>query len=747
MKLLSICVPTLNRSKTIEQLLASLFRQVTPEISELLELCINDDSVDDSTEEVVKKYIARGEVDIVYHRNHGNTGLERAFLESVELSGGKFAWIMSDDDLFIDGGIKIVLEHLQTDEYDFMVIESNNFDERHGWENTAIYSIKDAVYDNATEYARVMDELVIPMTQVCVCIYRRTFWDTFNNKEEDITYKYFPHMKRIYDALPHSKRKTIAVSAPIINTRAYGQNYTKDVLIIWYHDLYRIVESNPAYAPVLENVRHTISQKAPFRDIKQLRRLIASKLYFGILPEGVYRVNYAVYKTIRKNLTSKERVTMFAVVATPSVVLKIGRKFKNIIAAIREKRAEAKREKSLKKSLSENTVIAGNLLLAKLRNTGSSAKKTDGNYFSTDEKLKVAMITPWNTKCGIAEYSGMLCEDLAGAVDFEIFPARDNELVRADEEFVQPRLWCNMFDGSLADLLNALKNSECKILHFQNQYGFFDLKTLTKMITELHNKKIIITMHRTAKMPLCDIADGLNLCAAVIVHSALDRKRLTESGVDDKLIKEIPLGQPEFPQEDAQKLRQSMGLKNKLIMGSYGFLMPHKGVLECIRAVAVIRQKVPDVLYIISCAVYPNAPSKDYFFECLNEIKIRNLEENIIVLPDFLPNEESSKLLQASDILLMPYKNTDESASGAIRFCVAAKKPIIATAQPIFDEFEGCCIKIPECTPENIAAAVEQLAKDKKLCNRLAENINIRIAETSREATAKKYYEVYYASL
>ncbi|MCL1883848.1 MAG: glycosyltransferase [Defluviitaleaceae bacterium] len=744
MKLLSICIPTLNRSKTIDKLLASLFNQLTPEIIKLLEVCINDDSIDNDTEAVVKKYIARGEVDIVYHRNHGNTGLERAFLESVELSKGEYAWIMSDDDLFIDGGIKIVLENLQTDEYDFMVIESNNFDDRHGWANTAIYNIKEAVYDNATEYTKIMDDLIIPMTQVCVCIYRRSFWDTFNNKESDVTYKYFPHMKRIYDALPHSKKKTRAIATPIINTRAYGQSYTKYVLIIWYHDLYRIVESNPAYAPVLANVRNTISQKAPFRDIKQFRRLIVSKLYFGILPESTYKVDYDVYKAIRKNLTPKERITMLSVVVTPSIILRIGRKFKNTIALLREKRAEAKRENFLRNSVNEKVVLSGKAILEKLIITDVPSENKKSTSTEKVEHLKVAMITPWNTKCGIAEYSGMLCEDLSHKVDFEIFPNRAHETVRPDEAFVKPRLWLNMYDEDLDALLNALKNSACEILHFQNQYGFFDFKMLTKIITELHmHKKIIITMHRTSKIPLCDIVDGFNLCCAIIVHSEHDRKRLVEGGINNNHIKEIPLGQIEFPPEDSQNLKQVMGLENRLILGSYGFLTPHKGILECIHAVDILRKRFPHVLYIISCAVYPNAHSKDYYQKCMNEIKNLNLEDNIIVIPDFLPNEKIEKLLQASDIFLMPYKNTDESASGAIRFCIAAKKPIIATKQPIFDEFEGCCYKIEECTPENIATAVKQLLQDKNLCNKLVEGINLKISETNREVTANKYYEVY----
>lgn len=97
---------------------------------------------------------------------------------------------------------------------------------------------------------------------------------------------------------------------------------------------------------------------------------------------------------------------------------------------------------------------------------------------------------------------------------------------------------------------------------------------------------------------------------------------------------------------------------------------------------------------------------------------------------DFLPNDESVVLLQACDILLMTYHPSTESASGAIRFCIAAKRPIITIRQDIFKEFSDCTYQIDRCTPGEISKALLDIKKDTKLIECIVDKINVQIDNT-----------------
>ena len=125
------------------------------------------------------------------------------------------------------------------------------------------------------------------------------------------------------------------------------------------------------------------------------------------------------------------------------------------------------------------------------------------------------------------------------------------------------------------------------------------------------------------------------------------------------------------------------------------------------------------------------------------EVERLGLQENVRFITDFLPNEESMAHLQACDVLVMPYKPTTESASGAIRFCMAVKRPIITTKQPIFDEFKESTYQIEAAEKELIAEAVRNLLNDKTAAGDYAEATARYVKKTSWYATADKLYELY----
>ena len=134
--ILSICIPTWNRSNYLSMSLDSLEKQLRDIPLGLVELYISDNFSEDGTPHVVDNYIQKG-LPLTYNRNNENIGAARNFLQCMKNAKGKYILLLGDDDVINPGGLKIILEKLREDDYGLIYI--------HRFDN-----IKDSivVYDN-----------------------------------------------------------------------------------------------------------------------------------------------------------------------------------------------------------------------------------------------------------------------------------------------------------------------------------------------------------------------------------------------------------------------------------------------------------------------------------------------------------------------------------------------------------------------------------------------------------------------
>lgn len=337
-------------------------------------------------------------------------------------------------------------------------------------------------------------------------------------------------------------------------------------------------------------------------------------------------------------------------------------------------------------------------------------------------KPKVAMITTWNSKCGIAEYTKLAIQNTRYNVDYSIYPNYGVDLCSKDEKYVKERCWGNALIGNLDNLINKLLNSNEDIVHFQFNFSFYKLNDIAKAIELLKNKKkIIITFHSVKdtslvgrNITLKSIKKQLNLCDAIIVHQKEDVEYLESIGIVKKIIKLIPLGQIQSQYIDAEIRKRELNINNKIVLSSYGFFLPHKGIKEVILAIPKVLEVYPDLLYMPICAAHESVLSKNYIYECINLVEKLKLQNHVMFITEYLTNDESIFYLQASDLICLPYKDTKESASGAIRFCIAAQRPIITTKQHIFEEFSNYTYQITKSDPDLIAKAVIDIIENKK---------------------------------
>lgn len=95
--LVSIMIPTYNRSQLLPKAIRSAFTQSYPN----LEIIISDNASLDDTEAVARAF-ATVDGRIQYSRNSENIGPIRNWRKCLDLAVGKFCLILSDDDMIID---------------------------------------------------------------------------------------------------------------------------------------------------------------------------------------------------------------------------------------------------------------------------------------------------------------------------------------------------------------------------------------------------------------------------------------------------------------------------------------------------------------------------------------------------------------------------------------------------------------------------------------------------------------------
>ena len=123
--LLTLAVPTYNRSRFLATFLAAAVPQVAGEPR--VELLISDNASHDNTGELVASYQREG-TPIRYFCNRTNLGADLNILQCFELATGKYVWICGDDDVIEPSGLRRVLVHLESDpEYDLISLQARGF--------------------------------------------------------------------------------------------------------------------------------------------------------------------------------------------------------------------------------------------------------------------------------------------------------------------------------------------------------------------------------------------------------------------------------------------------------------------------------------------------------------------------------------------------------------------------------------------------------------------------------------------
>ena len=119
--LISICIPTYNRSQSLLNCLNSLCLQT----NNSFEVCISDNCSDYNVEELIEPF--RKKLKLKFSKNEKNLGAALNFLKVASMAKNDFIWFLGDDDLLKPNAIDDLSKLIDANkECDFFWVNSNH---------------------------------------------------------------------------------------------------------------------------------------------------------------------------------------------------------------------------------------------------------------------------------------------------------------------------------------------------------------------------------------------------------------------------------------------------------------------------------------------------------------------------------------------------------------------------------------------------------------------------------------------
>ena len=359
---------------------------------------------------------------------------------------------------------------------------------------------------------------------------------------------------------------------------------------------------------------------------------------------------------------------------------------------------------------------------------------------SRPTSIKVSHLSTFNSRCGIAEYTSLLRDGLPQYVASSIYANRDAWPIDLDEEEDVVRIWEQARHQDVQNLVTALNISDSDVVHLQYNYGFFAMEDLTTLINHVQGvKPVIVTLHRTIDLDrgheivsLAHATDALKKVSAIVVHEEHDVRRLSQFGIVDNVVL-IPHGAMPFKGQRSGR-RYSSG--SELKIGTFGFLLPHKGLEVTLTALnSLNNQGIPTSLTAL-CSIHPDPSSQAAHDRVLEMINRWDLSSKVRLDTGFKSVNEIHSELDDVDILVLPYTETEESSSGVLAMLLGIGKPIITTDLAIFSGSRDALVTIPApAQSDDLTTAILDLIQDPEL-----------MANKGR-ATAKRAQEISWGAI
>lgn len=344
----------------------------------------------------------------------------------------------------------------------------------------------------------------------------------------------------------------------------------------------------------------------------------------------------------------------------------------------------------------------------------------------------LAILSTFGIRCGIGEYTSYLAEALLETGTRVTIVANDlegHEKVRSNlsqrEGLHVERLWRydNLFwtEGHVdpSDVVQLLRTRGAQHLNVQYHRAFFAEDVLVELIRAVlaAGMSVSVSLHNSNDATPHLLGVLAPLPVTVLVHRRSEQDRLRGLGIAGALY--MPLGIGSSAKAGGTS-RTDVQVEAEPMIGTFGFLRPHKGLLELIEALSILRPQFPGVRLIANTALYPSSDSTAYLERARERIKRLGMGDAITLDSSFLSIDEVIERLSRVDLVVLPYSVSDEGSSAAAATALAAARPLVTSSAPIFDDLRGIAYTAEDNSPPVLAVAIGTVIANGALRRHLA---------------------------
>ena len=198
----------------------------------------------------------------------------------------------------------------------------------------------------------------------------------------------------------------------------------------------------------------------------------------------------------------------------------------------------------------------------------------------------------------------------------------------------------------------------------------------------------------------------------------------------------------------SSKVKPVLGLKNRVVLSTFGLLSKGKGIERVIQALPEIIKKEPRVIYNVIGVTHPNvkiSEGENYRKALLKMAKTLGVSGHVKFINRFLSKPELYQYLQATDVYITPYPSANQVSSGTLSYALAAGKAVVSTpylhAKEALSEGRGMLCEFNDSA--SIAEKVKEIIENKSLRRSLEQNAYRYSRKFTWPLVAKKYLSLF----
>jgi len=232
----------------------------------------------------------------------------------------------------------------------------------------------------------------------------------------------------------------------------------------------------------------------------------------------------------------------------------------------------------------------------------------------------------------------------------------------------------------------------------------------------------------------------------VLVHCDDFKNRLSRKEEYENL-QVVHMGCKENVEFDIEKIKENLGIKGAFpIIGSFGFMREQKGYKQIVEILKVMKEDYPDVMFLLVAPKHEfGSPSYvENFYKFVEDMDLQN---SVIVIREFMPEQKLLKTLACADLFVLNYQGSPAGGgnSAAVKTIMRVQRPIITTDTLYFKDLEEDTIfkmKKP-ITKQTMQSAIKKMIEDPLQRKKYIDNANKFLKENSWKNIAKQHIDLY----